>query len=101
MHERCYNQRIKFWLLAPYVVLSCTITTVPGAHADTFYGHRIVAPAASGSELKAAVADAVQTLQKMTGRDFTVAPEHTGSGIWLLHTDSAEAPADVKKPLLT
>ncbi|HVF10748.1 MAG TPA: hypothetical protein VNA16_08095, partial [Abditibacteriaceae bacterium] len=98
MHENYYHQSFKFWLLWVFVVMACPVTTASGARADAFYGQRIVAPTAGG-ELKAAIEDAVQTLQKMTGREFAVAPEYTGSGIWLLRTDSAQAPADAKQQL--
>ena len=77
-------------------LVGLNVTTV---RADTLYGQKIFAPAESGAELKSAVADVSQTLQKMTGRDFSANQQYSGAGVYLLLADRPGAPADARKSL--
>lgn len=79
-----------------FAILIFAISLVAPASAQQgLYGQRIVVSADSGADLKAAANDAAQVLQKMTGREFTIGSEYSGSGICLARSDTPQASADL------
>ena len=86
-------------IISSFLFVLCFIFAAAPQIARAQYGDRIAIPTESGASLKSTAQDAAQTLQKMTGRDYSVAEQYSGAGIWLMRADSPEAPADAKKQL--
>jgi hypothetical protein len=78
-----------------------SVASTPAHSDDRTYNETIVLPADAGAGLKAAAADAAQTLQKMTGKEFQVVPEYSRPGIWLLRSSDPQVPGDAARQLKT
>jgi hypothetical protein len=98
-----------FCLVSGFALLAFfSFRQMPPAHAQGIYGSKIVAPEREDTPrhpdmiLGPAIKDLQSALKQMTSRDFTVArgdKEYSGAGIYLLLTESPNAPTDVVEKL--
>ncbi len=76
-----------------------TASATPIGSPSVQYGRTVVVPANASAQLKDSVADFLQTLQSMTGAEFTTRASPDERGILLAYSSSKEVPSDLSKRL--